>query len=302
MQDAALVGIMHRAGDGGHQLRRGAGILRKAAGMRREIAAVDQLHAEVMMPLVHADLVDRHDVGMIQMRRGLSFQAKPLEVVGRREPPGADHLQRQHAVQADLPGLEDDPHSPFRDHLDQLVIAEVADAIRRGRRGVRLAAGRAGDVEFSTLSRPFPRDGLPERNDGRRRVGRIKIRRHTRRIDGRPMVPERGGHPIKMVLVGEERRQLGGEVGMLRQQPRAVRRSGGFEIFQVGRDDLVEPRFAIVFGPSATTSRARGDAGHAFASRWLAGTAFRPFYPTVTSPRDEPVVADRGFKDSRFKI
>ncbi len=161
VEDAPLVGIVHRAGDRRYQLRRGAGIGHEAPGMRREIAAVDQLHAEVMMPLVLADLVDRDDVGMVQMRRGLGFQAKPLEVVGRGEPPGPDHLQRQHAVQADLPGLEDDAHPAFRDDLDQLIIAEVADAPCRERWVVHLAACGVGHAEIPALSRRFHPDGLP---------------------------------------------------------------------------------------------------------------------------------------------
>ena len=117
--------------------------------MRREIAAVDQLHAEVMVSLVLADLVDRHDVRMIQVRRGLRLQAEPLEIIGRREPAGPDHLQRQHAVQADLPCLVNDAHAAFGDDLHQLVVAEVADARAPTSRVVR-AGHRSGPGNGTT--------------------------------------------------------------------------------------------------------------------------------------------------------
>ena len=81
-----------------------------------------------MMAVVLADLVDRHDLRMIEVRGRLGFKAKPLEVVGCRESTGADHLECQHAIQADLPRLVDDAHPSLGDDLDQLVIAEVADA------------------------------------------------------------------------------------------------------------------------------------------------------------------------------
>ena len=135
VEDAPLMGIMDRAGDGRHQGRGGARVRGVSPDVRRQAPAVDELHAEVMVPFVLADLVDGHDVRVIEVRRGLRLQAEPLQVVGGREPAGPDHLQRQHAVQADLPRLEDDPHAALGDHLDQLVVAEVADpAVDRGRR------------------------------------------------------------------------------------------------------------------------------------------------------------------------
>ena len=49
-------------------------------------------------------------------------------VVG--ELPGEDHLERDFAVEAYLPGLEDHAHAAARDLADDLVVAEVADAGR----------------------------------------------------------------------------------------------------------------------------------------------------------------------------
>ena len=79
-------------------------------------------------------------------------------------------------------------------------------------------------------------------------------------------VSQRGGEPVQVVLIGEEGCQVGRQVGMPRQQSRAVRRSARLEIFEVGRDDLVEPLLSIVVGPWSESGGARGDAGHGFAS------------------------------------
>ena len=64
---------------------------------------------------------------MIEVRGRFGFQAEALEIAGRREPAGTHHLERQHAVQAHLPGLVNNPHSALREDLDQLVIAEITD-------------------------------------------------------------------------------------------------------------------------------------------------------------------------------
>ena len=199
--------------------------------MRREISAVDQLHAEVMMAFVLADLVDRHDVRMIQVRRGLRFHPEPLEILGRRESAGPDHLQRQDAVQADLPGLVDDPHTALGEDLEQLVVAEVSDPLPGISRGVRVEVGRVG---FSIQCRLIRPTRSVEWNDRGSRMGR-RARRvvRTRAIDPierGPMVSERGREVIEVVAIGEEGSQLGREVGMPRQQLRTVRCSAGLEL------------------------------------------------------------------------
>ena len=58
-----------------------------------QVAAVDQLHAEVVVSFVFADLVDRHDMRMIQVRGRFGFQAEAMEIAGRREPARPHHLE-----------------------------------------------------------------------------------------------------------------------------------------------------------------------------------------------------------------
>ena len=94
----------------------------------REALPLDEAHAEVMLALVLADLVDRHDAGMVEVGGGLGLGVEPLDVGLVGELAGEDHLERDGPIQADLPGLEDDAHAAAGDLADDLVVAEVADA------------------------------------------------------------------------------------------------------------------------------------------------------------------------------
>ena len=131
VQDAALVSVMDGAGHGRHQPRGGTRVVGVALDLGGQVAAVDEFHAEVVVAVVLADLVDRHDMRMIEVRgrfglAGGSARRSP----GVANRPAPTILTRQHAVQAHLPGLVDDPHSALREDLDQLVIAEIADTRR----------------------------------------------------------------------------------------------------------------------------------------------------------------------------
>ena len=96
-----------------------------------------------MLALVLADLVDRHDARMVEVGGGLGLGVEPPDVGLVGELAGEDHLERDGPVEADLPGLEDDAHAAAGDLADDLVVAEVADADRRG--GIGL--GRLGWAE-----------------------------------------------------------------------------------------------------------------------------------------------------------
>src|SRR5207253_2122826 len=63
MQHAPLMRVLHRPGYRGQQLSSPAWLTPQAVEARRQTAAFDQLHAEVVLPLVLANFVDGHDVG-----------------------------------------------------------------------------------------------------------------------------------------------------------------------------------------------------------------------------------------------
>ena len=99
VQDAALVGVVHSASHAGDHagdlhlaiLRPLAGGVRRPqpelADSPRQAARLDQLHGQKVLAIVLADVVDRHDVGMIEMGGCLGLAAQTLDV-GRRMPSG----------------------------------------------------------------------------------------------------------------------------------------------------------------------------------------------------------------------
>ena len=92
VQDAAFVSVMDRAGHGRHQPRGRARVVGVTLDMVGQVAAFNQFHAEVVVAFVFADLVDRHDMRMIQVRGRFGFQAEAMQIAGRREPARPHHL------------------------------------------------------------------------------------------------------------------------------------------------------------------------------------------------------------------
>src|SRR5262249_25285285 len=132
---AALVGVLHRPRQRLDQLGRLARRRRAGGKAVVQAAALHVGHREVRRPLVLADLVDRHDVRVVQLRRrlGLAAEALPLRLAGQLAV--EDHLHRDGAVEADLAGLPDHAHAAAGDLLQKLVVAQVADAGARGAGG-----------------------------------------------------------------------------------------------------------------------------------------------------------------------
>ena len=120
--------------------------------MRIEIAALDELHGEVVLPFMLADFVDGHDVRMIQPRRRLRLALKAGDLLRRGELPGPDALQGDDAIEADLPGLVDDAHAAAADLLQQFVIAK--------RLGKRITGGTTVRSPSISSCHPCSRTGL----------------------------------------------------------------------------------------------------------------------------------------------
>ena len=120
-------GVGHRLGRLGHQPGGGAGVVPVAVHQRYEAAAGDQLHREVVLALMLADLVDRDDAGVVEQRDGLGLVLEAAELGVAGEQAGPDHLQGHRAVERDLAGLVDDAHAAAAQLAPDLVIAEVAD-------------------------------------------------------------------------------------------------------------------------------------------------------------------------------
>ncbi len=149
MNHAAAVGIGDRPG---HLLHEPGRLQRRQGAFpqpRLQALALDQIHREVVSPIVLADLEDADDAGMIQVGGGFRLDAEPLHVLPVGKPTRQDHLDRHQAVQADLPGLVHDPHAPFAELVQEHVVAKIFDrgsdrrvVLRRIRGGSRLVVHR----------------------------------------------------------------------------------------------------------------------------------------------------------------
>ena len=84
--------------------------------------ARDQLHAEEIPPQVPADLVNRHDMRVVEPRHCLGLVLKSQELSLGSKAPRFDHLERDGPVKRDLVGFEDDAH-PSSPQLTQNLIA-----------------------------------------------------------------------------------------------------------------------------------------------------------------------------------
>ncbi len=136
VQDAALVRVVHRAGHLHHQLNKPT---RCIAWALRQTPPLDELHAEEVLPLMLADLVDGHDVRVVEVGGVFGLGAEAAQLVGAGQGAVADHLEGHQAAQRQLPRPVDDAHAAARDFPQHLVIAEAPPR----RRGAGLAGGAA---------------------------------------------------------------------------------------------------------------------------------------------------------------
>jgi hypothetical protein len=81
-----------------------------------------------------ANLVNRNNVRMIQPRRRARLDLKALHQCGAGEFTPGNHLQRHHAVQADLPRSIHHTHAAARNLGAEFVIAENPRTEDRGQR------------------------------------------------------------------------------------------------------------------------------------------------------------------------
>ena len=110
------------------------------------------------MAFVLADLEDRHDAGMIELRGRLGLGAEALHIGVVGELTCEDHLQGDGAIERFLPRLVDDAHAAAADFFEQVVVAEVLDlragagcAVEPHRRRINIGPKRRGDAHDLAL-------------------------------------------------------------------------------------------------------------------------------------------------------
>ena len=121
MDDAALVGHVHRACERLHELG-GRPRSRRALGDPLvEAASLDVLERKIRPTFVLAGLVNLHDVGMKQLGDGFRLGAKPRQAHLTDMRSGQDHLQRDQALQPAVPRLVDDAHAAAAELFQDVV-------------------------------------------------------------------------------------------------------------------------------------------------------------------------------------
>ena len=112
VQDAALMRVMHRLGHDGHEPGRRPRLGRVMLHPSVKTGSTYQLHAEKVLPAALADLVNRHDVRVIELGDRLRFVLKSDQLGFRREATRFYDLERDRPIERELLGFEHDPHSP----------------------------------------------------------------------------------------------------------------------------------------------------------------------------------------------
>ena len=85
------------------------------------------LHGKKVLPFPKSDLVNSHDIRMLQTGRGRGLSAKPLYSLRARQLPEQQHFESDEPVQAHLSGLIHHAHATPRDFFNQFVVTELAE-------------------------------------------------------------------------------------------------------------------------------------------------------------------------------
>ena len=125
MDDALFVGLAeageHLEHDGKGELGIGAEPILDGP---LEVQALQELEGHERQPLVFAELVDHHDVRVLESRYRLSLALEPRQGPGIGRDPRGHHLHRDHPVQRLVNGAVDDPHRPPAEEARHAVAAD----------------------------------------------------------------------------------------------------------------------------------------------------------------------------------
>src|SRR5262245_38379633 len=126
-----------------------------------EAAALYKLHGVIVNALIATDAENRHDVRMVQLRRGLGLDLKSLALLGVNRRGKWKHLEGNPSAQGDLFGLIDDAHTSAADFAQDSVFAELGG---RGNRISELSGGelRVGKLRGRVLNELQPGETLTE--------------------------------------------------------------------------------------------------------------------------------------------
>ena len=124
MEKSAGMRVAHRFRDFLEIARGNHGIERSLFDPFGKAFAVDKLHRNEVHPLDLAELIDRHDIRVVQGRRGMRFVAKSGDLRVGAQAAVPDRLECDDSIQTDLSRFVDDSHSALRDLGEEFVVAD----------------------------------------------------------------------------------------------------------------------------------------------------------------------------------
>jgi len=107
--------------------------------MAVQAARLEELHRKEKLPVVLADLVNGHDVRMVETRHHLGFVAEAPHIVSG---PGAQQLERDEPMQALLLRPVHRAHPTTAEFGQQLVVGESDGTMCHGRKRRQLVRSR----------------------------------------------------------------------------------------------------------------------------------------------------------------
>ena len=130
MQDSALVCVIDRARDLGHESSTLVRLRLQARRGGAQTSTAREFHAVKGQPfLALPDLVNRQDVGMIELRHRFGFAAKTDERLGRLGLIGEDAFEGDNAAGVTLPRTIDHAHPAAADCFQDFVVPELPVSI-----------------------------------------------------------------------------------------------------------------------------------------------------------------------------
>src|SRR5271156_2205250 len=92
---------------------------------RLQAVTLEQLHDEVGTPVFYPEVVDGHDVGMLQLAHGLRFAVEAFEQFGIFSERARRHLDGDSAADPWIDRLIDDTHPTPTDDVEYVVLPDL---------------------------------------------------------------------------------------------------------------------------------------------------------------------------------
>ena len=124
MDETTFVQRVQRIGDLLEQPHRTLWVHRLTTDPARQIRTVDKPHRDVQHSVEFAEVVDRHDVGVIDRRGVASLVDEPLAKLRIRPEVLADDLQRHLAAEPHIRGAVHHTHTALAEHTVDAIVAE----------------------------------------------------------------------------------------------------------------------------------------------------------------------------------